>query len=61
MIWSLVLLVCDGTMCVAMSGPVTKTEEECFASVEENVTFVQDQYGLSEVVSYKCIPWGSEA
>lgn len=61
MIWSLVFLVCDPTMCVAMSGPITKTEEECLASLSENVFFVGQKYPMAKVVSYRCIPWGSEA
>lgn len=61
MIWSLVLLVCDPTMCSAMSGPITRTEEECFASLQENVTFVEQQYSFAKVVSYRCIAWGIDA
>lgn len=61
MIWSLVLLVCDPSACVSMSGPITKTEEECVASLPENVIFVKEQWPFSQVVSYRCIAWGSEA
>lgn len=61
MIWSLILLVCNEETCVAMSGPMTKTEAECAASLEENVAFVAGRYPETTVVTYKCIPWGAPA
>lgn len=61
MIWSLVLLVCDPTSCAAMSGPLTKTEEECLVSVPENVSVVEQQYTFAKVLAFRCVAWGSEA
>jgi hypothetical protein len=61
MIWSLVLLACDPSMCVAMSGPITNSEDECHASFGENVDFIAWKYPQAQVVSYKCIPWGAPA
>lgn len=61
MIWSLVFLVCDPSACVAMSGPITKTEEECLASLPENAAFVEQQWPFSTIISHRCIAWGSEA
>ena len=61
MIWSLVLLVCDPATCVAMSGPLTKAEDECHAALVDAVGLIALKYPQAQVVAYKCIPWGSPA
>jgi len=61
LIWSLILLVCSDDTCVAMSGPMTKTEAECAASLAENVAFVVGRYPTAVVMTYKCVPWGAPA
>lgn len=55
------ILACTTTMCQVFVGPMVRSEEECFASIADGATYLQQEYPDVRLVDYKCVMWSEEA
>ena len=55
------ILACTTTACQVFAGPIMPTEEECFASVMEGATYIQEEYPQVHLIDVKCVQWSEEA
>jgi hypothetical protein len=55
------ILACTTTMCQVFVGPMTDTEEECFASITDGAIYLQMEHPEIRLVDWKCVQWSEEA
>jgi hypothetical protein len=59
--WTGIILACAVDACQVFTGPMTRSEQECFESVNTGALYVQMQHPELRLVDFKCIQWSEEA